>query len=74
MRGLIATSALIVTVTGAGIGAFLLIRRTREEYREQSMANMRELLEQTRQDQLKKAQAAREATDREQTDREQSEE
>lgn len=62
-RGLVATSALIVIVTGAGIGAFLLIRRAREEYREQSMSNMRSLLEQTREDQLKKAQAARDQTE-----------
>jgi hypothetical protein len=39
----------------AGVGAFLLVRRARDEYREESMANMRALLEQTREDQLKKA-------------------
>lgn len=55
VRSLAATSVLIVVVSGAGIGAFLLMRRVREEYREQSMANMKALLEQTREDQLRKA-------------------
>lgn len=55
VRGLAATGILLVTVIGAGVGAFLLVRRARDEYREESMANMRALLEQTREDQLKKA-------------------
>lgn len=54
-RGLVVSGGLLVTVVGAGIGAFFLVRRARDEYREASMENMRSLLEQTREDQLKKA-------------------
>ena len=53
-RSLAAATGLVVIVGGAGAGAFFLMRRAREEYREESLRNMRELLEATREDQLKK--------------------
>lgn len=57
VRSLVATTALVVVVSGAGIGAFFLMRRVRDEYREESMANMKALLEKTREDQLRKAES-----------------
>ncbi|MGV3618805.1 MAG: hypothetical protein ACO1SV_26065 [Fimbriimonas sp.] len=56
VRALVTTASLALVVIGAGTGAFLVIRRTREEYREESMKNLRELLEGTREAQLRKKQ------------------
>lgn len=57
VRALVTTASLAIVVIGAGTGAFLVIRRTRAEYREESMKNLRDLLEGTREAQLRKAQA-----------------
>ena len=54
VRGLVAATALVVIVSGAGVGSFILLRRAREEYREESMRNIRVLIEGARQDQLRK--------------------
>jgi len=44
----------LLAISGAGLGAFVLIRRARADYREQSLQNFKEMLEATREDQLKK--------------------
>lgn len=53
-KGLYIASGLTLAVLGSGVGAFLLMRRAREEYREASMENMRGLIEGARDDQLRK--------------------
>jgi multisubunit Na+/H+ antiporter MnhC subunit len=54
VKGLAIAGTLTVIVVGAGVGAFFLIRRTRDEYRQESMRNLRTLIEGTREDQLRK--------------------
>ncbi len=46
---------LAVCAIGAGIGAYAIMKRQTEEYREQSLKNMKDLIEATREDQLRKA-------------------
>lgn len=53
----------ILAISGAGAGAFMLIRRARTEYRDQSMRNLKDLLEGAREDRLQKMQEASEADD-----------
>lgn len=48
---------ILIALTGAGTGAFLLVRRAKDEYREMSMRNLKELLEASRQDHLRPKQA-----------------
>lgn len=48
----------LVAISGAGLGAFVLIRRARAEYREQSLQNFKAMLDATREDQLKKQEAS----------------
>ncbi len=52
IRTVTAMSLLVVSVAGAGVGSVILLRRAREEYRQQAMANMRDLIEGAREDQL----------------------
>jgi hypothetical protein len=53
-RGLWAASGLTLSVVVAGVGSFMLLRRAREEYREESIRNMRNLLTGAREDHLRK--------------------
>ena len=54
-RALAFTGVLIVSITSAGVGSILLVRRANEEYRQLSMANMQALIEGTIEDHKKKA-------------------
>ena len=47
-------ASVILLLGGSGIGALLIMRRTREEFREQSKLNMKLLVEQTLQDHRRK--------------------
>lgn len=53
-RGLAVASGLTFVVIGAGVGAFVLMRRAREEYRQASIENMKDLIEGAREDHLSK--------------------
>lgn len=44
-RALAFTGALILTLSGAGVGAIVLVRRANEEYRLLAMENMKSLIE-----------------------------
>lgn len=48
---------LAICAVGAGVGAYLILRRQTDEYREQSLENMKALIEATREDQLRKSRA-----------------
>lgn len=49
-KGLVAATGLTVVVAGAGVGAFVLMRRARDEYRAEAMENLKKLLESSRQE------------------------
>jgi hypothetical protein len=51
---------LAVTAIGAGIGAYAILRREQETYREKALQNMKDLIEATNLDRLAKLAAAKE--------------
>jgi len=52
-RAALYVEGLLVAIIGSGAGAYILVRRAKAEYREQSLQNMQSMLEATRADQLK---------------------
>lgn len=54
LRATAYVGGLLVTLIASGAGSFFIIRKARDEYRVHAVENMRQLLEATRQDHLKK--------------------
>ncbi|MDR3691715.1 MAG: hypothetical protein P4L46_20215 [Fimbriimonas sp.] len=54
-RALAFTGALIVSITSAGVGSIVLVRRANAEFRRQSLENMKSLIDGTIEDHKRKA-------------------
>jgi len=53
-RAAIYLGGLLLSVTSSGVGALLIMRQVKEDYRRQSIRNMEGLVESTREDHMRK--------------------
>ncbi len=62
-RALAFTGAIILTITGAGVGAIVLVRRANAEFRRLALENIENLIEGTVKDHQQKAEPKNESVD-----------